>query len=109
MKILILILMVASTSVLYTQEIAGAWYGAIEVQGIQLRLVFNITQTDEGYSATMDSPDQGATDIPISIAKFDGTTLLLEMPEYQIEYKGSYSNDSIKGVFKRLKLGTNFV
>ena len=46
------------------QDITGQWYGALKVQGIQLRLGFNISNTGNGLTSTMDSPDQGANGIP---------------------------------------------
>ena len=30
----------------YGQEITGAWNGSLKVQGMQLRIVFNISKTD---------------------------------------------------------------
>ena len=40
------------------QNITGQWNGVLKVQGTQLRVVFNITQTENGFSSTIDSPDQ---------------------------------------------------
>ena len=57
------------------QDINGQWHGALKVQGIQLRLVFNVEQTESGYSATMDSPDQGAFGIPATSAHFENNVL----------------------------------
>ncbi len=31
---------------IYSQNITGSWYGVLKVQGTQLRLVFNITESD---------------------------------------------------------------
>ncbi|MBQ5718033.1 MAG: alpha/beta hydrolase, partial [Alistipes sp.] len=41
------------------------WSGVLNVQGTRLRLVFHLTQTADGWQATMDSPDQGAKGIPM--------------------------------------------
>ena len=50
-------------------EIQGHWKGALKVGGTELHIVFNIAQMDDGsYSATLDSPDQGAFGIPASDA-----------------------------------------
>ncbi|PLX02887.1 MAG: alpha/beta hydrolase, partial [Marinilabiliales bacterium] len=32
------------------QDISGKWNGILKVQGVQLKLFFNITQTEKGYS-----------------------------------------------------------
>ncbi|MEZ4892758.1 MAG: hypothetical protein R2778_07045 [Saprospiraceae bacterium] len=29
-------------------------------------VIFNVTKTDDGYTSTMDSPDQGAKGIPVT-------------------------------------------
>jgi len=65
-KIAFLTLLFLTTLTAFAQDITGDWNGALKVQGIQLRLVFHITKTDTGYTATMDSPDQGAKGIPVT-------------------------------------------
>ena len=83
------------------QDIAGQWFGQLRVQGIQLRLVFNITQTDKGISATMDSPDQGAKGIPAT-AIFENPVLKIEIPLAKIAYEGTLGDDGIiAGTFKQ--------
>ena len=42
----------------FAQDISGSWNGLLKVQGQQLRLVINIQQAENGFKATMDSPDQ---------------------------------------------------
>jgi pimeloyl-ACP methyl ester carboxylesterase len=83
--------------------IAGQWNGVLKIQGIQLRLVFHITQTAAGYSATMDSPDQGATDIPVSTASFENGVLKMTVANAGIEYEGTLGEDGlITGTFKQM-------
>ena len=52
----ILVLLLAIFA-LYGQEITGTWTGAIETPNGQLRINFNISETDDGHSSTLDSPD----------------------------------------------------
>jgi uncharacterized protein len=86
----------------YAQDIAGQWYGILEVQGTQLRLVFNITKTADGISATMDSPDQGAKDIPVTAASFENPVLKIAIPKMRLEYEGKLDKDNaITGTFKQ--------
>jgi hypothetical protein len=60
MKNITLILLISLYSLTaFGQDISGQWNGALKVQGTQLRLVFNVTKTDSGFSSMMDSPDQG--------------------------------------------------
>jgi hypothetical protein len=57
---------------------AGSWIGTLQVGPAQLRIVFNITADSAGdLSATLDSPDQGATGIPVSSVTLTGDSLKL--------------------------------
>lgn len=86
----------------YSQEITGQWNGILKIPGAQLRLVFNISKTDSGYSSTMDSPDQKATGIPVTTTSFKNqNTLKLEIADAKIEYTGELQNDEIIGTFKQ--------
>ena len=82
-------------SAVSAQEITGEWNGVLKVQGIQLRVVFHITKTDTGYSATMDSPDQGAKDLPTSKTTFDNSELTVEMVSIGVHYTGKLDNTGI--------------
>jgi pimeloyl-ACP methyl ester carboxylesterase len=84
------------------QDITGTWNGILKVQTIQLRIVFNITKTDSGYTSTMDSPDQGAKGIPVTTTTFENPILKIELPAMAITYDGRLENDTIFiGVFKQ--------
>jgi len=85
----------------FSQDITGSWNGILKVQGMQLRLVFNISKTDNGYSATMDSPDQGAKGIPVTTTTYENATLKLSIDNAGIVYEGTTENDSIVGTFKQ--------
>lgn len=87
---------------IYAQDISGQWNGILEVQGVQLRLVFNITQTENGYSSTMDSPDQGATDIPVTSTTYENSILKLEISNAGIQYEGKLDKENnFVGTFKQ--------
>ncbi len=91
---LILFTLLITTS-LFSQKITGYWYGAIEVQGTQLRLTFNITETDSVYSATMDSPDQGVRGIPVSSISFENPTLKIEITNADLKYEGNINASEV--------------
>lgn len=103
MKTLLLVLIAFLTSLSLTaQNITGEWNGALKVQGTQLRLVFTITKTDTGISATMDSPDQGAKGIPTTSTTFENSILRITIANAKIEYEGTLGNDNIiVGTFKQ--------
>ncbi|ESU24854.1 hypothetical protein FEDK69T_04070 [Flavobacterium enshiense DK69] len=83
------------------QDITGQWNGVLKVQGTQLRLVFHITKSGNGFSSTMDSPDQGAAGIPTTSTSFENSKLKIEVANAQIEYSGEFKDDEIIGTFKQ--------
>jgi pimeloyl-ACP methyl ester carboxylesterase len=98
---LVLLLLWTSLS-LSAQGISGQWNGVLKVPGAQLKLVFHISETAEGYSSTMDSPDQGAFGIPVTATTFAGSVLKLEIPNAGITYEGTLEGtDSIVGTFRQ--------
>ena len=84
---------------LSAQNIAGPWSGALKLPMGKLRIVFHITPKEDGYTATMDSPDQGATGIPVDQVTFENSVLTLEIAAAHIKYTGTYENNLIKGNF----------
>ncbi|MDR0832733.1 MAG: alpha/beta fold hydrolase [Candidatus Symbiothrix sp.] len=103
MKQLILSLIISlATLSAWGQDITGQWNGVLKVQGTQLRLVLNITNTGAGYNATLDSPDQGAKDIPATSTSFENKVLTVVIATIGAEYEGTPDNDSIVGTFKQM-------
>ena len=83
------------------QDISGKWNGVLKTQGIELPLVFNVTKSENGYSSTMDSPSQGAKDIPTTKTTFENSILTIEISNAKIEFIGEFKNETIVGVFKQ--------
>lgn len=86
-------------SPLFCQEIIGSWTGELNVQGNKLPLIFHIKQNETELKTTMDSPMQGAKEIPVTSTKFDKNELLLSAPTLGITYKGTLKNNKIEGSF----------
>jgi len=100
-KITFLFLMILITLSSSAQDITGQWNGSLKVGAVQLRLVFNISKTDTGYSSTMDSPDQGAKGIPVTSTAFEKSILNLKIANAGIEYDGELKDSVIVGTFKQ--------
>lgn len=85
----------------FCQDISGSWAGTLKIQNIALDLILNIQKTDTGYTASMDSPDQGARGIPVSKISFEQGILQLAIPAIMMEYKGNLNagGDKISGIF----------
>ena len=98
----ILLISLLTSISLTAQDITGQWNGALKIQGTQLRLVFNVTKTDNGVSSTMDSPDQGAKGIPTTTTSFKNSILKITIASAKIEYEGTLGQDNIVvGTFKQ--------
>ncbi|MHC1704497.1 MAG: alpha/beta hydrolase family protein [Tenuifilaceae bacterium] len=77
------------------QNIEGSWLGALKVQGIELRIVFNISlDKDNKLKSTLDSPDQGAKGIPLGKTILDGSKLTIEASNMMASYNGEIVNDT---------------
>ena len=101
-KNLLISLLLFSSIMALGQDITGEWNGLLKVQGLQLRLVFHITKTDAGYSAPIDSPDQGATGTQMSKVSFENSVLTVELPSQKFEYTGKLDSANIVvGTFKQ--------
>lgn len=74
-------------------DIDGAWSGALETPGGTLHLVFHITNTEDGLTATMDSVEQGAKGIPVTGVTRDGPALKMEMKQIAGVFEGKISKD----------------
>src|SRR5215216_2454475 len=101
-KLFFFVLPIVIPLIPFAQEITGEWNGLLNTQAIQLRLVINISKTDSGYKATMDSPDQGAKEIPVTSITFENAKLKFAIVNARIEYEGILGTDNIiTGGFKQ--------
>ena len=76
------------------EGVEGIWEGALKVKTIELRVVFHISAKPDGtLAATMDSPDQGATGIPVDTVTFEKGVLRLESKLVQGVFEGTVSAD----------------
>jgi hypothetical protein len=63
-----------------TNSVIGHWLGTLDTGAAKLRLMFKITQTYSGVlSATIDSLDQGVSDIPVNSIVLKDNTVRLEV------------------------------
>ncbi|HEY4112220.1 alpha/beta hydrolase family protein [Puia sp.] len=81
--------------------IAGDWTGLLKAPGLQVHIVFHISKKDTGYSALMDSPDQGVNGIPVASARLVQGQLILEVAQPKIEYSGDWKDSVITGTFRQ--------
>ncbi len=82
--------------------LVGTWLGKLDFSGVSLTIVFNVERSSEvagEYSATMDSPDQGARGIPVSKVVFEDGRVQFEVALANGIYEGilSENRESIEG------------
>ncbi|HER25336.1 MAG TPA: hypothetical protein ENO17_09860, partial [Candidatus Atribacteria bacterium] len=79
----------AQEQIFSVSAIEGIWEGKLKVSGTELRIIFKILGNPDGtLTATLDSPDQGATGIPVEEIIFKDNTLHLEIKSAGIIYEG---------------------
>lgn len=100
-RIVSIIIIIFSVLTSFAQDITGDWHGLLKVQGMPLRLIFHVTKAADGYSATMDSPDQGAKDIPVSKTSFINNTVIFEITSAGVVYEGILKDKTVEGTFKQ--------
>lgn len=84
---------------LLAQEVTGSWGGTLDIQGIRLRVVFNVTQNGQGFNTTMDSPDQGVMGIPVATTEINESSINFGLPAARITYEGMLKDTLIVGTF----------
>lgn len=97
------ILYPAGSTPAQTQDpLVGVWEGRLAVGGSGLRVVFHVTTSDDGsLGATMDSPDQGATGIPVDQVERDGNEVHFGVTAVHGAFHGTILDDhaSIAGTW----------
>lgn len=106
------LIMVSSISmVVFAQQqdtseisIEGIWEGELKVPGIELRIVFKISKKPDGtLTATLDSPDQGVTGMPVEKVMVKDNALYLKINSVGGIFEGKVSNDflTIEGQWRQ--------
>ena len=68
---------------------------------MQLELIFNITPSEDGYTATLDVPAQGASGIELDSVILQDDTVTIRSAKMQMTYTGKITGDSIEGTYKQ--------
>lgn len=81
------------------QGITGDWGGTLKVGAQSLKIVLHIASADSGYTATMDSPDQGAFGLPVDSVLYRNPQLTLKQLRLGATISGTVTGDTLKGIF----------
>lgn len=102
-KSLLIAAMLIATVSLFSQDISGKWNGLLVVPGAELRVDFNISKTADGWTSTMDSPDQNAYGIATTKTEFKDKELLITVDDLTVVYKAKLNEEGVfKGTFTQM-------
>lgn len=103
MKRLLLLFLLWLPLVAASQDPQGSWHGTLDVEGTKLRLVFHLVQSDAGWHATLDSPDQGAKGIPVDSVHLSPSGITLQISPLKARYDGVFmGKDFLLGTFSQM-------
>lgn len=78
-------------------RLQGPWHGT--VQG--LNVVIRVEQSGDNYFAYLDSPDQGAADIPVTTMSLEEDTLVFTIQAAGVEFNGELAEGEIVGTWNQ--------
>jgi dienelactone hydrolase len=104
-----LILLFACSFILLTataqKDIVGNWTSVSEMMGQKIKIIFHIKKENQQYTATFDSPDQGAFGLVCGKVSLVNDSLYIELTSIKGTYKGKWNKaDEITGTINQ---GTN--
>src|SRR4030066_2337894 len=79
-------------------DFSGIWSGKLSLPNtVKLTIVFNFQKDAEGkYTATLDSPDQGAKGIPTESVTIKDDSIIVKVPAIAGSFEGKIYTDSMK-------------
>ena len=69
-------------------NLAGNWLATLDVSGIKLRLLLKIQKTAAGYTAKLDSVDQGVKDLPVDSVTLNGNKISFVAGQFREKHPG---------------------
>ena len=96
-RVLLSLIVGVVSSFAFAHDIIGYWKGEV----MSLPIVFHVVEREGELSATLDSPMQGAKDIPCESIELKGDSVVIRMPLLQASFKGVFETgeNSIRGIF----------
>jgi hypothetical protein len=81
------------------KEFEGAWEGALEVNGVTLRLNLTLANLDGAATGVLISVDQGNAEIPLSVIEQNNAHLKFTVPAAGGSYDGDLKDGQIAGTW----------
>jgi pimeloyl-ACP methyl ester carboxylesterase len=74
-------------------DIDGSWWGTLDTGAAKLRLVFHITNTEDGLVATLDSLDQNVKGLPVTAVTRNGSAIKMELKQIDGVFEGKLDKE----------------
>lgn len=100
-NILTVLLTIVSVFTVKADTLLGNWNGKLEFGQMSLPIVFHITSDDGQKKCVMDSPDQGAENIPAVVDFLSEDSLAVSVPMIGAAYRGKLHDGILKGKFSQ--------
>lgn len=100
-KIAFFISLTLFVGMLQAQTMEGDWSGKLDAAGQEIPMIFHFSGSDDALTATMDSPSQGASGIPIDKVDYVNDELTLSLMGGQITYIAKVKGAAMEGTFKQ--------
>ena len=82
-------------------QVEGYWKGKLNLGVAELEMGFDIQAKDNGYSATLDIPAQGALGLPVDEMIFQNNQLQMTLSALSASYSGMLNGNIIEGEFEQ--------
>ena len=105
-RLIIGILVGLFTQVIVAQSLSGSYKGTLEVQGMELELIYNFKSEEESLTATLDVPAQGALGIAMDSASLEENKISITSQKLKMTYIGTLDKEKIIGTYHQL--GTDY-
>jgi len=81
----------------------GDWRGTLDAGVAKLDLILHVVRKNDTLTATIDSPDQGATGLAVDSITVSGKSVRFQMKSLGADYEGVFSSDGsqIEGEFRQ--------
>jgi pimeloyl-ACP methyl ester carboxylesterase len=93
-------LLTGRTPAAETKGLEGTWEGPLKINAqLDLRFILRVSQQNGALKATLDSPDEGLSDLVIDPIALNGTAVSFELKKTAARFKGTINKDQteIKG------------
>jgi uncharacterized protein len=85
-------------------KVSGVWVGSLKIQGLELRIVFNISADEkDSLTITLDSPDQKVKGIATTGSTLTKDSIFISVQSISGGYRGGFAEDytKLKGTWKQ--------